>query len=448
MSLVGEAAAGPGALARRTLRPRPAEADAPSPSSRRLDRFADAGCAPFGCDVPPYLAFGVAGIAAGFGVLALLFEVEAISVALLVPVLVTALTMFSAAGLLRQWIGGEERHVLVVDVLLVLVAVGGLAAAVGADVARVVDATTVGLGVFCLFGRLGCLASGCCHGRPSTFGIRYERGLHADDPLTGVRLFPLQLVEAAWIGVVTSAAAVLALVSSRPGAATSAWLLGYGAGRFVLEFARGDGAGRSFVGPMTTAQATVACLILGVVAYEQVRADRVDVAALVALAASVCVCLAAYAYRSRWLSLDPAVVAVEHIPEWELMLAQLELAAREGVAAQADARCGRGTVRVSLGIDPLEPGFVLHAYSLAGRGWMLSGDEATDLAGVVLQRLPEHEIVRASPCAHGRYQLWVVVNVGTPAGSGLNDDRWSVFMRARAAAREVAYARAAGCVRF
>src|SRR5574338_104941 len=47
-----------------------------------------------------------------------------------------------------------------------------LGATTGADVPRLLDLTTMGIGVFLVFGRLGCLAVGCCHGRPGR-GITY-----------------------------------------------------------------------------------------------------------------------------------------------------------------------------------------------------------------------------------------------------------------------------------
>jgi Prolipoprotein diacylglyceryl transferase len=102
------------------------------------------------------------------------------------------------------------------------------------------DITTLGIGVFLVFGRLGCLHVGCCHGRPARFGVRYGPA-HVVAGFwrrwQGRTLFPIQLVEsvASVMLVITGLA-----ISDTPGAAALTYAVGYGLVRFVLELFRGD----------------------------------------------------------------------------------------------------------------------------------------------------------------------------------------------------------------
>jgi hypothetical protein len=91
---------------------------------------------------------------------------------------------------------------------------------------------------------------------------------------------------------------------------------------------------------------------------------------------------------------------------------------------------------VSLVIDPLDDEYELHAFSLHGEGWRLEDSDAAAMSGVILQRLPEHRVVRAEFCEHETFHLWAICDPRTMPGSTVDDDRSSVYLRARAAARE------------
>jgi prolipoprotein diacylglyceryltransferase len=97
--------------------------------------------------------------------------------------------------------------------------------------------------VFLVFGRLGCAAAGCCHGRPARIGIVYgpahvRDGLRPD--LRGQALIPVQLFEAVGVAVLTAACAMLVLRRAEPSAALVVYLSGYGIGRWLLELLRDD----------------------------------------------------------------------------------------------------------------------------------------------------------------------------------------------------------------
>ena len=109
-------------------------------------------------------------------------------------------------------------------------------------------------------GRIGCFLGGCCYGIPvdSSWGIVYPRGsipfaAHGSAPLA-----PVQLYEAGWLLV--SYVIVLSLV--RKGHRAGVSLIAMGAGRFALEFLRGDPRGSLFCGvPLSPAQCLAIVLV-------------------------------------------------------------------------------------------------------------------------------------------------------------------------------------------
>jgi hypothetical protein len=112
----------------------------------------------------------------------------------------------------------------------------------GLPVAATLDPFCAGLAFFLAGGRAGCTLVGCCHGHPSTVGIRYPRG-HAKegfpDYLVGIRLFPVQLLE--FIGLVIIGITTFTMVPfAAPGRALLWYLFSYALLRFALEELRAD----------------------------------------------------------------------------------------------------------------------------------------------------------------------------------------------------------------
>lgn len=98
-----------------------------------------------------------------------------------------------------------------------------------------------------MFGRMGCFMAGCCYGKPTTafFGVTFTNPLCQARPLN-TPLYPTQLMEAGFILLVML---VLLWVRGRKqfhGQLFLLYLMLYAAGRFVLEYFRGDGS-RGFV---------------------------------------------------------------------------------------------------------------------------------------------------------------------------------------------------------
>lgn len=119
------------------------------------------------------------------------------------------------------------------------------------------DAVFMGLGLFLACGRVGCLMVGCCHGRPHRWGVCY-RHEHAEAgfpaPLVGVRLFPIQLVESAWVLATVALGSALMLSGAPAGTALATYSILYGLARFAFELVRGDP--RPYLGAWSEAQWT------------------------------------------------------------------------------------------------------------------------------------------------------------------------------------------------
>ena len=158
-------------------------------------------------------------------------------------------------------IAGMERIVFYQCTLAALGSVLVLGLITGARVERLLDIVTIGIGVFLVFGRLGCFSVGCCHGtlgRGITYGPAHV-AIGFWPRWQGRPLWPVQAIEAA----ASAALVVLALLwSDTPGTAALVYLDGYALVRFTLELARGDSM-RPYVRGLSEAQwLAVGCAVV------------------------------------------------------------------------------------------------------------------------------------------------------------------------------------------
>ncbi|MEO8861168.1 MAG: prolipoprotein diacylglyceryl transferase family protein [Ginsengibacter sp.] len=118
------------------------------------------------------------------------------------------------------------------------------------------DITAAGLGIVLAFGRIGCFMAGCCHGKPSCYGIHYHKE-HAEMgfPYYYIEtpLFPVQIIEASGVLLIVIVMVFSILNRVQAGIAFAIYILCYGVLRFLLEFARGD-ISRPYYGPLSEAQ--------------------------------------------------------------------------------------------------------------------------------------------------------------------------------------------------
>ena len=214
--------------------------------------------------IASYRACGYTGAAAGLAlVLALGRAMGAPAAAIAVVALVVPVSFLLAVRLSRA-IFGYERIVLFEKTVVSLGATAIALRALGHDVGAGLDLAILGIGTFIVFGRVGCLMVGCCHGRPSRWGIRYGVA-HGRDGLPWYyvdrRLFPIQLVDglASLVLVIIGSSAICA--PHPAGAIAAGYLVAYGAVRWFEELFRGDAVRPRFLG-LSEAQWTAALLAI------------------------------------------------------------------------------------------------------------------------------------------------------------------------------------------
>jgi phosphatidylglycerol:prolipoprotein diacylglycerol transferase len=124
------------------------------------------------------------------------------------------------------------------------------------------------------FGRLGCFSAGCCYGRPTScaLGVTFTN----PDSLAPrfVSLHPTQLYSAA-LDLLLFAGLILfrPKLLSR-GASTVYYLIGYGVGRFFIEFVRNDDRGVVFMYLQPSQWISLGIIIFGVFLYAKTHTDR------------------------------------------------------------------------------------------------------------------------------------------------------------------------------
>lgn len=196
----------------------------------------------------PGNAFVNCGIA-GFAVAAIMSHLLILRVGLSPGVqlicAVTAAAGLLGTALLAKVLTGEDGFVFYRDATTALLLVALVLRLLRQPVLSYMDITILGAGLFQAFGRVGCLLVGCCHGLPSRFGLRYTHN-HAQTGfpsyLIGVRLFPIQAVEALCVFAIVFAggATLLSPPAPAPGSVTAFFALAYAFARIFIEFFRGD----------------------------------------------------------------------------------------------------------------------------------------------------------------------------------------------------------------
>ncbi len=112
---------------------------------------------------------------------------------------------------------------------------------------KTADVLLPGLTIAHMFGRFGCLAAGCCYGRPTgnDFGIQLYSDL-VDPPLRGVNLHPTQIYEAVALMALFIGLLVVFKRKRFDGEVALTYFMAYPIIRSVVEVFRGDSI-RGFV---------------------------------------------------------------------------------------------------------------------------------------------------------------------------------------------------------
>jgi prolipoprotein diacylglyceryltransferase len=227
--------------------------------NRALDRLASPNLRLLGLARSSFQVCGFVGFAAGAGLGLLLAARLGLSLWLLGALLLVAASSFLVLAIATKLLLGSTRLVFYHHAAALLASTSAFLWLRGAPILPYLDVAVLGLGAFLTFGRLGCFMVGCCFGCPHTIGVVY-RDVHAaagfDRCLVGVRLFPTQLLEAAWsLALVAGGAWLVWRRQLAPGDLLAGFILLYASARFVLELVRGD-AFRPIVGGFSEAQWT------------------------------------------------------------------------------------------------------------------------------------------------------------------------------------------------
>ena len=101
------------------------------------------------------------------------------------------------------------------------------------------------------FGRIGCFCAGCCYGHPSECAIAVTFPAGSAAP-AGVPLLPTQLMESAFLFLLTVVLVSIVRRKKPFGTVTGWYFILYGVWRFIIEFFRSDDRGA--VGTLSTSQ--------------------------------------------------------------------------------------------------------------------------------------------------------------------------------------------------
>jgi prolipoprotein diacylglyceryltransferase len=220
--------------------------------------------------LPAFQVCGYIGLALAIALTMSLITYLDLSYLVMAAIIVAAVLTFFAQALLTKVITGDEELVYYRHFIAVMSVSAGVVWLLHGPVLPYLDATILGLGLFVACGRVGCFKAGCCHGRPSRWGVSYrEEHAAAGFPayLVGVRLFPIQLVEAVWLFAIVLIGSGLVIAHQPPGTALAFYVVTYALGRFAFEFLRSD-IERPYLWNFSEAQWTSLLLVLLVAGAE------------------------------------------------------------------------------------------------------------------------------------------------------------------------------------
>ena len=327
---------------------------------------------------------GATGFASGIGLAAALAGPVGLDPVVVLTMGGLAIATFLGLAMWTKITTGDEsltfyHHAIAVTAVLV-----GYLVVTARPLVAYLDLAMIGFGAFLFWGRLGCLAVGCCHGRPGPWGIEYTAP-HRDEGLpwylVGVPLVPVQAFEALWSLVVVLGGGLVLLALGSPGDVLGWAIATYAVGRFGLEFFRGD-ADRRWRGGFSEAQWTSLGLTLGVLGTGVVGALPLGPwlpAAVLAVAGG----MALVTWRRRGTSLH-LLLRPDHVHQ----VAEMAEAAHRAHLADPSAPIAIGQtalgVQISAGHVPTDVGLG-HLYSLSGTIEPLRHHEAAAIGQLLLR---------------------------------------------------------------
>ena len=230
--------------------------------NRLFDGLLDGYSSSVGRFLPAYQFWLLVGVLSGIALGTVLARQLELSV--WVIGLMAAASLITSLGLALAVVSitGRERLTNYHHQIIAVCASGVVLALLNQPVRVYLDLLVLGFGMIVVFGRLGCLQAGCCHGRPHECGVRYHHATshHVLHRYGHTRLFPVQALESAWALLVVLGGVFLILAGNPPGSALSWYVLLYAAGRFAIEYLRGD-TGRPYYRGLSEPQWTSLALL-------------------------------------------------------------------------------------------------------------------------------------------------------------------------------------------
>jgi prolipoprotein diacylglyceryltransferase/Fe-S-cluster containining protein len=199
----------------------------------------------FGRTWPAYGVFVHLGVSLGIALAVSLIMLQGLSIAMMAGIAAAGVLGSVLFALATKVLIGEERFTFYHYQILVTLIAGAALWLLDQPVLPYLDSTLLAMGLILAIGRIGCLMAGCCHGRPHRWGVCYSHAHAAAGfapELVGVKLIPIQAIESLWLLATVAAASALIVMGRPPGEPLFLYVMAYGAGRFVFEFARGDAA--------------------------------------------------------------------------------------------------------------------------------------------------------------------------------------------------------------
>ena len=194
---------------------------------------------------PSFQVFGYSGFLLGFAQSLLLVKYLGLSLWTQLGIAGVVILTFYTLLMVTKIVAGEEVMIYYHHEIAVIATTSIFLRIVHQPALPYLDVTILGVGLFLAGGRIGCLMVGCCHGRPSRWGVTYGAD-HVDQGfpryLAGVRLFPIQAVESVFAFVLVTIGIIIMCKGMPAGSAFGLYIVGYAMGRFSFEFFRGDAA--------------------------------------------------------------------------------------------------------------------------------------------------------------------------------------------------------------
>jgi len=377
-----------------------------------LDRLARTEVRFLGRACSSFQVCGLAGLSLGTLLGVVLAVYLGLSLWVLAAILVAAIGTFLTLAMITKIILGREILVYYHHEVAILGTTTLLLWLLRQPVLAYLDVTILGVGTLLIFGRAGCFLVGCCHGLPHHWGVCYGKA-HAEAGFTrylaGVRLFPIQLVESAWVLGSVAGGVYLIRNGSVPGEAMAWYVITYGVGRFCFEFLRGDPDRRYRLG-FTEGQWTSLALMLAVAGSELKGALSLH-SWHVAAAAGVAATMIAIAVSRRYRpTVRHRLLHPHHIREVAGLLERLALPAQAPLFANGERSVeiavGRTTAGIQLSAGTIErDGDRLDHYTFSAGDGRLEQRDARALADLILELKHQSGLGDLVPGQRGIFHL-------------------------------------------